>query len=126
MAKNSLLSTGPGDYWWTAELSYEAKAPGVVLIRAVDINSVDKKGGLPVEFAQLTHSGVQAVGPVETEVTSGGSVDWHPEAAFYAPVSSGQSLKLMYRLGVAYQGSCVGWQFDGPGFSENIVTSSPP
>lgn len=139
---NGAIGTGPvylltngiqsvsasGANWWRARLEYESNAPGLVLIRAVDINAIDTKGGQPVWFAQPTDvtSAVIAVGPVlEIDRGPGGTVEWHPEAAFYGPVSGKQPLELMYMLGIAYQRNCVGWQFDGPaGFSEHIVTSA--
>jgi hypothetical protein len=129
MVLNELGSqlTASGNYWLEARLEYHGSAPGVVLIRAVDINAVDQPNGYPVWFASPTSipSAVQPVGPVEeTDVFGKSHIDWHPEAAFSSPVLSNKPLELLYLLGVAYNGNCVGWQFDGPGFSENIVTSS--
>jgi hypothetical protein len=124
--RSSQLSAS-GNYWWEARLEYHGSDPGVVLIRAVDINAVDQPNGYPVWFASITSlpSAVQPVGPVEeTDVFGKSHIDWHTEAAFSSPVIGSKPLELLYLLGVAYNGNCVGWQFDGPGFSENIVTSS--
>lgn len=124
-------ASASGANWWRAELVYDATAPGVVLIRAVDINATPsaagpKGTGAPVWFALVpgVPSAIKPVGAVaETDVAPGGHLDWYPEAAFIGPIKGGERLEFLYLLGIGDQGNCVGWQFDGPGFSENIVTS---
>ena len=104
-------------------LNYNASAPGLVLIRAKDLQKDSE-----VAFAQypLEPTGIAAVGPVLGEVHAlNRNLELRSEAVFRDSLGTSPVAAPNLLLLVAVQkGSsrCIGFQFDGPGgFSESLI-----
>ena len=103
-------------------LIYNALAPGLVLIRAKDLQKNSE-----VAFARypLEPTGITAVGPVLGEVHAlNRNLVLRSEAVFRDSLSKPQDTPNLLLLVAVQKGSsrCVGFQFDGPGgFSESLV-----
>jgi hypothetical protein len=117
--------------WVSITFAYDERAPGLVLVRAIDL-----KGEGQVAFAQypLAPTGVTAVGSTLGRAQAvSHNLLLRSEAAFqdrgHTPAINnlGQRPELIVLVGVQRGGSsCVGLQVDGPavspsGFSETIV-----
>ena len=107
-------------------LFYRSERAGLVLLRAKDVQS-----NVEVAFAQypLAPSGITAVGPVLGQVHAmDRDLRLRAEAVFSDSWSTPkQTRSPQYLVLVAMpKGSseCIGFQLDGPGFSENFVV--PP
>lgn len=106
-------------------LIYDAPAAGLVLVRARDLQS-DRE----VAFAQypLEPTGVVAVGPVLGTVHAlNRDLRLRSEAVFRDSWSTprvGDGPNLLLLVAVQKGSSrCIGFQFDGPGFTENFVVA---
>lgn len=103
-------------------LSYDAQRPGLVLVRAMDL-----QGDSEVAFAQypLEPTGITAVGPVLGEVHAlSRNLVLRSEAVFRDSLSKPQGAPNLLLLIAVQKGSsrCIGFQFDGPGgFSESLI-----
>jgi hypothetical protein len=113
--------------WVSITFAYDERAPGLVLVRAIDL-----KGEGQVAFAQypLAPTGVTAVGPTLGRAqTVGRKLLLRSEAAFqdrsHTPAieNLGQRPELIVLVGMQWGGSgCVAFQVDGPGVSPGGFT----
>jgi len=127
LADTEINENGGWGYWVGLNFYSADATKGLVLIRARDL-----KSGAQVAFAQypLSPTLLHAAGSVQgTASVVGHKVELRSEAVFQDPV--------MYRpVGLARQGEpelvilvgmqagssgCIGFQIDGPGFTENFV-----
>lgn len=122
-----LLETTDWGQWVALEFVYRSSAPGLVLIRAKDIERDTQ-----AVFAQdpLAPTGITTVGPVLGQVHAvGHELRLHREAVFRDPAhtppirNTSHLPQLLIVLGLEKGTSgCIGIQFDGPeGLSENLV-----
>jgi len=112
--------------WVGLHFAYQATKPGLVLIRARDLQS-------SVEFAfanyPLSPTAITAVGPVLGQAHAlDHDLRLRSEAVFHDPWSTpaidkhGDLPPLIALTGLQHGGSgCIGFQFDGPNFTENFV-----
>jgi hypothetical protein len=112
--------------WAGLHFAYHATKPGLVLIRARDLES-------SAEFAfanyPLSPTGITAVGPVLGQAhVLDHDLRLRSEAVFHdpwstAPMDKQGDLPPLIALGGLQRGGsgCIGLQFDGPTFTENIV-----
>lgn len=113
-------------YWISLTFIYDARSPGLVLVRAMDLQGTGE-----MAFAQypLAPTGVTAVGSVMgTDQVVNHRVTLRSEAVFqdaaHTPAigKQGKRPELIVLAGERVGGSpCVGFQFDGPGFTETFV-----
>jgi hypothetical protein len=112
--------------WAAYKFVYTAKTPGLVLMRAKDLQS-----NQPVAFVQypLGPSGITATGRVVgTDRLLNRTVSTHSEAVFQDPghttpmndQGNVPPLYVMFGLPKGASG-CIGLQIDGPDFTENLV-----
>jgi hypothetical protein len=126
LGSGDIFEHGDWGRWMSLAFIYDTSKPGLVLIRARDL-----KNGAEVAFAHypLSPTGVSAVGAVlGTAHVVNHDVQLRSEAAFqdpYRPHSidkSGQAPELWVLFGMQKGSSgCIGFQVDGPGFSESFV-----
>lgn len=115
--------------WVSMTFAYDERAPGLVLVRAIDL-----KGEGQIAFAQypLAPTGVTAVGPTLGRSQGvGHKLLLHEEAAFqdrsHTPAinNQGQRPELIVLVGMQRGGSgCVAFQVDGPGASPGAFTET--
>ena len=126
MANANWLQSTDWGAWYSLLFAYEWRQDGLVLVRARDLQSNAEVG-----FATypLAPTGVVAVGaPVETVNAVGHKVQLRSGAAFRdpphtAPMDSMGDLPPLLVLQGLQKGSsgCIGFQVDGPDFTENFV-----
>jgi hypothetical protein len=112
--------------WADYEFVYSATVPGLVLIRAKDLQT-----GKPVAFVQfpLGPSGITATGRVlGTDHLLNRRVSMRSEAVFQDPAhmtpmgAQGKLPPLDVMVGLQRGASgCLGLQIDGPNFTQNLV-----
>ena len=115
-------------YWVSLDLIYVATARGPVLIRARDLKS-DRQvvfGRYPLEPSAVSPAG----SVLGTDRVYEHTVQMRAEATFQDPWQTppmdkeGHLPPLVVALGLQSGGSgCIGFQIDGPGFSENFVVN---
>lgn len=113
-------------FWAVYKFAYAEREPGLVLVRARDLRT-----NTVIVFAQnpLGPSAITAWGPVlGHDQLAGGAAAMHSEAVFQdarhtAPIGTQNEIPPL-TVAIGDQGrasSCVGIQFDGPDFTENVV-----
>ena len=113
-------ATTPRSDWEAFALYYVAERPGLVLVRAGDLQTSEL-----FPFAQYSGppSAAIATGPVIGTVHLGGiAIQMHSEAVLQDPWHRqplNQDLVVMFAIPTSTL--CWGFQFDGPGFTETIV-----
>jgi hypothetical protein len=117
--------------WVALTFVYKPQTPGLVLIRAGDL-----KTDHDLVFAQypLAPTGIAAVGHVVgTDQVLDRTVQVRSEAAFHdtahtTPLNQhGQRAEYIVLIGLENGASpCMGFQIDGPNFTENFVASPSP
>lgn len=116
--------SGEWGYWVGLGFTSAGRTPGVVLIRARDL-----RADVQVAFANypLAPTQVKAVGRVlgDARVVNH-KVQLRTEAAFNDPALPAPHNPELFVLFGVQQGSsgCIGFQVDGPGFSENFVATA--
>lgn len=124
-----IFETSDWGQWVSTTFAYDERAPGLVLVRAIDL-----KGEGQVAFAQypLAPTGVTAVGSTLGRAQAvGHNLLLRSEAAFqdrsHTPAinSLGQRPDLIVLVGMQWGGSaCVAFQVDGPGVSPGGFTET--
>jgi hypothetical protein len=127
---------GQGSWGYWVELGFvsTAEAPGLVLVRAKDL-----KSGAQVAFANypIAPTAMSAVGPVlgTSSVVDHHDVTVRSEAVFHdpwrpraiiglnvSPAGTDPELLVLFGMQTGTSG-CIGFQVDGPGFSESFVVT---
>lgn len=113
-------ATTPRGDWEAFALYYVAERPGLVLVRAGDLQT-----NQPFPFAQYSGPPSAAIATgrvVGTDHVGGIAIQMHSEAVLQDPWHRqplNQDLVVMFAVPTSTL--CWGFQFDGPGFTETIV-----
>ncbi len=111
-------STKLGD-WNAAGLYYTARQPGLVLVRAEDLQT-----GEPFVFTQYPNSKTPALamGPLQgTDRMYDQNMQLHPEAVLPDPWHQQPNHQLIVMFAIPRSTLCWGIQFDGPGFTQTWI-----
>lgn len=124
ISPGSSTSTDWGIYWFMAAVT-DGKLKGLVLVRGRDLRTNHR-----VIFVGTNVSGANASGPtVGTDTLVGNEVAQQLELVFDAtrpnPGYMGPgTFTWPFTAGLPNgESGCIGWQIDGPGFSQTIVTT---
>jgi hypothetical protein len=121
LVETDINERGAWGYWVSLEFAYDQQKPGLVLVRARDLESDTQVAfaGYPLAPSKMT-----AVGSVlGTAHVANHVVRLRSEAVFsdrWWPLSHSAELDVLLGMQRGSSG-CIGIQIDGPGFTQNLV-----